>query len=215
MQLFGEHCAINYKSCIPEAFWTSPPAYGEEEEEEPILPETIPSTNAGKVILGEYTNNRKEWKLEAKKIAEHRRQVFALVYAQLSESSRSEVKDHEEWEDTFLERNLLFLIERIRATRIARQSGNPAQDIERVRTNWANMRMFPNETSFTFRKKVEDYQLKRTAVGLLEIPDDELVIGILNRLDMSRYALLVRDYLDNERRGIANLPELPSTLWTE
>ena len=75
--------------------------------------------------------------------------------------------------------------------------------------------MFPNETSFTFRKRAEDYQLERTSVGLLEIPDDELVIGILNRLDMSRYALLVRDYLDNERRGIANLPELPSTLWKD
>ena len=32
---------------------------------------------------------------------------------------------------------------------------------------------------------------------------------------MSRYGSLVKDYLDNERRGIANLPELPSTLWKE
>jgi hypothetical protein len=188
--------------------------YGEEEEE-PVMPDPIPNTNAGKAILAEYTNDRKEWKLEAKKILEHKRQVFALVYAQLSESSRSEVKDHEDWEDSFLERNLLFLIERIRATHIARQSGNPSQDMERVRSNWGNLRMFSHETSFTFRKRIENYQLERTSVGLPEIPDNELVIGILNRLDMNRYATLVRDYLDNERRGIAELPELPSTLWKE
>jgi Zinc knuckle len=77
------------------------------------------------------------------------------------------------------------------------------------------MRMYPQETSFAFRKRVEDYQLERTSVGLEEIPAEELVIGVLNRLDMSRYASLVRDYLDNERRGIAALPELPSTLWKE
>ena len=71
--------------------------------------------------------------------------------------------------------------------------------MEIVRSNWANMRIFSNETSFAFRKRVEDYQLERTSVGRPEIPDDELIIGILNRLDTSRYALLVRDYLDNER----------------
>jgi hypothetical protein len=48
------------------------------------------------------------------------------------------------------------------------------------------MRMYPQETSFAFRKTVEDYQLERTSVGLEEIPSGELVIGILNRLDMSR-----------------------------
>ena len=192
----------------------SPPVFGEEEQE-PDMPEVIPANNAGKIILADYTNDRKEWKLEEKKLKEHKRQVFALVYAQLSESSRSEIKDHQDWEENFLNRDLLFLIGRIRATHIARQSGNPAQDMERVRSNWANMRMFSDETSFAFRKRVEDYQLERTSVGLPQIPDDELVIGVLNRLDMSRYALLVRDYLDNERRGIAELPELPSTLWKE
>jgi hypothetical protein len=70
--------------------------------------------------------------------------------------------------------------------------------------------MCPQETSFAFRKRVEDYQLERTSVGLEEIPAEELIIVILNRLDMSRYASLVRDYLDIERRGIAALPELPS-----
>ena len=36
------------------------------------MPDPIPSTNAGKVILAEYTNDRKEWKSETKKILEHR-----------------------------------------------------------------------------------------------------------------------------------------------
>jgi hypothetical protein len=75
--------------------------------------------------------------------------------------------------------------------------------------------MYHQKTSFAFRKRVEDYQLERTSVGLAGIPTDELIIGILNRLDMSRYASLVKDYLDNQRRGIADLPELPSTLWKE
>ena len=75
--------------------------------------------------------------------------------------------------------------------------------------------MQATETSFAFRKRVEDYQLERTSVGLPEIPDEELVIGILNRLDMARYTSLVKDYLDNERRGIAELPEHPATLWKE
>lgn len=146
-----------------------------------------------------------------KKTEDHKKAIFALVYSQLSESSRSEVQDHEDWADNFLARDLLYLITRIRATHISRQSGNPGQDMERVRTIWANMRMQANETSFAFRKRVEDYQLERTSVGLLEIPNEELVIGILNRLDMARYTSLVRDYLDNERRGIAELPEHPAT----
>ena len=87
--------------------------------------------------------------------------------------------------------------------------------MERLRSTWALVRMYPQETSFAFRKRVEDYQLERFSVGLPAIPADELIIGILNRLDMSRYSSLVKDYLDNERRGIAALPELPSTLWKE
>ena len=100
LQLFGEHCAINYKSCIAQAFETPPPAF-REEEEEPVLPDQIPNTNAGKAILADYTNDKKEWKLETKKIEEHKKAVFALVYAQLSESSRSEVKDHEDWTEGY------------------------------------------------------------------------------------------------------------------
>jgi hypothetical protein len=75
--------------------------------------------------------------------------------------------------------------------------------------------MYPQESSFAFRKRVEDYQLERTSVGMPAIPDDELVIDILNRLNMSRYGALVKNYLDNQRRGIAELHELPSTLWKE
>ena len=214
LQLFGEYCAINYHECIALAFRTSPPAFGDEEPE-PEMPDPIPNTNAGKALLADYTNDRKEWKSHIKKTREQKRYCFAKVLANLSESSRCEVQDDEEWEESFAQSDLLYLIRRIRATHIARQSGNPAQDMERVRTNWATMRMYPQETSFAFRKRVEDYQLERTSVGLEEIPAEELVIGVLNRLDMSRYASLVRDYLDNERRGIAALPELPSTLWKE
>ena len=75
--------------------------------------------------------------------------------------------------------------------------------------------MQPNETSFAFRKRVEDHRLERASVGLAVIPEEELVIGILNRLDMSRYASLTKDYFDNERRGIADLPDASSTLWKE
>ena len=214
LQLIGEHCAITYKACIAQAFWTSPPAFGAEDEE-PVIPEIIPNTNAGKAMLADFTNDKKEWKIEKKKIEEHKRFAFALVYGQLSDSSRCEVQDHEDWDEGFLNRDLLYLIQRIRGTHIARQSGNPRQDMERVRTIWATMRMQPHETSFAFRKRVEDYQLERASVGLEQIPDEELVIGILNRLDMSRYAGLVRDYLDNERRGISDLPEAASTLWKE
>ena len=53
------------------------------------------------------------------------------------------------------------------------------------------------------------------SVGLGIIPEEELVIGILNRLDMSRYASLVKDFLDHERRGIAALPILSAVLWKE
>lgn len=220
LQLVGEYCAVNYKAQIAQAFWTSPPVYGEDEIK-PIMPDPIPNTNVGKAMLADYTNDRKEWKIEMKKVEEHKRAVFALVYNQLSDSSRSEVKGHEDSDANFNIRNLIILITRIRTTHIARQIGNPEQDKERVRNGWAGMRMQPNESSFGFRKRVEDYQLERSSVGLpisgctVGFPDGELIIGILNRLDMSRYASLAKDYLDNERRGIATLPVLPSTLWKE
>ena len=61
-----------------------------------------------------------------------------------------------------------------------------SQDMVRVRHSWATMQMQPHGTSFAFRKRVEDYQLERETVGLDAIPDNELIIRILNRLDMSR-----------------------------
>jgi hypothetical protein len=211
---FGEYRAIHYKGCIAPAFWTTPPVYGEEEEES-IMPDPIPNNNMGKAILSEYNSDKKEWKLEKKKIIEQIGFAFSTVHAQLSESSRSEIEDDELREEKFIERDLLYLINRIRATHIARQSGKPAQDKERVRNVWATMRQQVSETSFAFRKRIEDYQLQRASVGLEVIPEEELVIGILNRLDMSRYASLVKDYMDNERRNIASLPELSTTLWKE
>ena len=210
----GEHVAIKYKAPICFAFWSTPPAYGIEKEE-PEMPDDIPAGNIGKVVLAEFLSDHKHWKTEAKKIVEDKQSVFALVYAQLSESSRAEVKDNEEWTEAYLNRDLLYLIGRIRATHIARQSGNPGQDRERVNQSWSNLRMFQHETSFDFRKRVEDHQLERASVGLPSIPEEELVIGILNRLDMSRYASLTKDYFDNDRRGIADLPAASSTLWKE
>jgi hypothetical protein len=136
LQLFGEYCAINYHECIALAFRTSPPAFGDEEPE-PEMPDPIPNTNAGKALLADYTNDRKEWKSHIKKTREQKRYCFAKkkVLDNLSESSRCEVQDDEEWEESFAQSDLLYLIRRIRATHIARQSGNPAQDMERVRTN--------------------------------------------------------------------------------
>jgi hypothetical protein len=47
----------------------------------------------------------------------------------------------------------------------------------------------PHESSFAFSKRVEDYHLERASVGLPEIPDEELVIDILNRLDVSFFKI--------------------------
>ena len=187
LQTMGEHVAIRYKPSICYAFWSTPPEFGAEEEE-PEMPDNIPTGNLGKMILASSISDRKDYKTDAKKIVEEKKAVFAVVYAQLSESSRCEIKDDEDWEEAYNTRDLLYLIARIRATHIARQSGNPGQDRERVSQLWSTLRMQPHETSFAFRKRVEDHQLERSAVGLPVIPEDELVFGILNRLDMARYA---------------------------
>ena len=179
------------------------------------MPADIPAGNLGKAILAQFLSDHKDWKSDARKILEHKQSVFALVYAQSSDSSRCEVQDDELWVESYQDRDLLYLIQRIRATHIARQSGNPGQDRERVQMSWATIRMQSYESSFAFRKRVDDHQLERSSVGLPIIHEDELVVGILNRLDMSRYASLVKDYFDNERRGIADLPDASSTLWKE
>ena len=41
LQLFGEYVAIKLKPSIAQAYWTSPPAYGEVNPE-PIMPDPIP-----------------------------------------------------------------------------------------------------------------------------------------------------------------------------
>ena len=192
LQLMGEHVAINYEPSICFAFWSTPPEYGEEDEE-PEMPDDIPAGNLGKAICAQYLNDQKDWKTEAKKTVKHKQSVFALVYAQLSESSRAEIKDDEEWTVAYNSRDFLYLIGRIRSNHIARQSGNPGQDKERFQQLWSQLRMYSHETSFSFRKRIEDHQLERSSVGLPVIPEDELVIGILNRLDMSRYATLTKD----------------------
>jgi hypothetical protein len=48
-----------------------------------------------------------------------------------------------------------------------------------------------------------------------ELAEDELIIGIINRLDMHHYGELVRNYLSNEARDIAPLPTELSKLWTD
>jgi hypothetical protein len=162
---FGEYCAVHLKGCIAPAFLTTPPANGQEEDE-PLIPDQIPNNNVGKAMLSEYNSDKKEWKLEKKKVIEQIGSTFSMVYGNLSESSRSQIEDDEQWEAKLIERDLLYLISRIRATQIAHQSGNLAQDKERVRNVWATMRQQTSETSFAFRKRIEDYQLQRLSVGL-------------------------------------------------
>jgi hypothetical protein len=207
LQLMGVHVAIVSKPSICFAYWTIPPAYGDEDEE-PEMPAEIPPGNLGKIVLAKYLTAHKDWTSDTKKITEDKLVAFSLTYGQLSESSRCEVQDDEDWIENYNDRNLLYLIQRIRATHIARQTGNPGQDRERVQMAWANIRMQPHETSFAIRKRVDDHQLERTSVGLPVIPEDELVVGILNRLDMSRYATLAKDYFDNERNYSASRSKL-------
>ena len=80
---------------------------------------------------------------------------------------------------------------------------------------WYSMTMGTNESIYVFRKRVEEYQLERESVGLEVIPESELVIGVLNRLDNARFSALVSTSLANERRGIADLPDTTATLWKE
>ena len=178
LQKIEEHCAVTYKSCIAQAYWTSPPTF-DDIDDGPIMPVPIANKNIGKAMLEDYTSDKKEWKLENKKIDADIKFPFALTYGQTSESSRSKVEDHEDWAERFAARDLLYLITRIRSTHIARQSGNPRQDMERVRTLWLTLKQQPHEIRFAFRKRVEDYQLERASVGLPATPDGELVIGTL------------------------------------
>ena len=75
-----------------------------------------------------FDKRQKEWKLDSKMTAD-KKTAFAVIYGQLAEEAfRSEVQDHEGWAEAFINRDILFLIEIIRSTYIARQSGNPRQE---------------------------------------------------------------------------------------
>jgi Reverse transcriptase (RNA-dependent DNA polymerase) len=217
LRLMGEHCAVTYKPSIAEAFCSLPPEYGETDEAPPY-PDIDPDADLDhteRAQINEWLNDKKMWTADQKKIRDDMKTVFSVVYGQLSESSRCEIEDDAEWDENFRLRDTLYLITRIRATHIAVQSGNTLQDQERVRSKWFQMKMRHDQSSFDFRRQVEEYQLERQSVGLEILPETELVIGILNRLDQTRYSSLVRDYLDNERRGIAELPTASTTLWKE
>jgi hypothetical protein len=77
----GEYSARTYKDGIAQAFWSSPPQFGAEDEE-PIMPEAIPNTNAGKVIMADFTNDKKEWKIDKKELISDK--SFAVTYGQLA-----------------------------------------------------------------------------------------------------------------------------------
>jgi hypothetical protein len=144
LQLMGEYMSIHFKPSICFAFWSSPPDFGPKEDE-PVIPNEIPAGNPGKIVIAEYLSDH-EWKSEMKNVEEHIKSAFGLTYGQLSESSRAEVQDDEDWVEAYNNRDLLFLIGRIRATHIARQSGNPGQDRERVQQAWFQLRQFSHET---------------------------------------------------------------------
>ena len=139
-----------------------------------------------------WVNDQKNWSSEQLKLKNDKLTAFSTVHGQLSEASRAEIQDCDEWDLHFRSRDLLFLISRIRDTHIAVQSGNLQQDQERVRSKWYHMKQTSDQSGYLFRREVEDYQMERVAVGLEPLPDSELVIGILNRLDQERFGLLPR-----------------------
>jgi hypothetical protein len=214
LRLFGEYCDVHMKASIGPAFSSVPPAFGPFDIE-PIVPVAVRETPLSTIVVQEYLHLKKFWLTEKRTAELQRLSTFSLVWSRLSESSRSELSEDEHWEAKFNSKDLLYLITRIRSTHIAHKSGNPAQDKERTRRIWADMFMNPSESSFTFRTRIENYQLERQAVGLSKIPDDELIIGIINRLDIYRYGELVRNYLSNDARDIAPLPTELSKLWTD
>lgn len=71
----------------------------------------------------------------------------------LSESSRREIQEDEDWEESFAHSDLECFIRRIKATHIARQIENPAQDMERIRTNGATMRMARKRRALRSRRE--------------------------------------------------------------
>ena len=74
------------------------------------MPEEIPAGNLGKAIMSQFLSDQKDWKTDSKKIAENKQAVFALVYAQLSESSRGGIQVDEDWTESYQARDLPYLI---------------------------------------------------------------------------------------------------------
>jgi hypothetical protein len=131
-----------------------------------------------KALISRYNNDIKVWTAEVKKIKEDTMVVYSVVLGQMSEASRVECEQGIDLKKKENAKDLVYLINRIRATHIAVQSGNVLQDQERVRSKWYAMQMTPQDTSYL----VEEYQMERLSVGLAVIPDSELVIGILSNL---------------------------------
>ena len=155
LHAIGEYVEENFRSTIAPAFWTLPPAFGSYESE-PVVPIAAEGSNLTTIQTQEYLHIKKLRLTTKKDTEEQRKSVFCLVYGQLSEASRCEVEEHPEWKSKLETKDLIHFIQRICSTRIARQSGNPAQDMERVRSVWAHLRMHHNETSFAFRTRVEN-----------------------------------------------------------
>ena len=217
LRLLGEHCAVTLKASIAEAFLSIPPAFGITAPA-PTYPDIDPDadlTHVDRANINVWLNEQKAWSNDELKLKNDKLTAFSIVYCQISQDSRSEIEDHAEWTENFATRNLIYLITRIRATHIAVQSGNILQDQERVRAKWFNMRMTSDQSSFGFRKEVEEYQLERVAVGLAILPDSELIIGILNRVDQARYGHIRRTLLENQRLNIGTFPTDPNTIWKE
>ena len=65
----------------------------------------------------------------------------------------------------------------------------------------------PHQSSYSFRREVNDYQMERVAVGLEPIPEGELVIGILNRIHQARYGHVRLKFLENQRLNVGIFPD--------
>lgn len=122
----GEYTGVKYKSTIAPAFWNIPPSFGAFETE-PIAPLPIDYKPTGTILIQEYLHIKKHWINVQNETIEQRKSVFCL------ESSRAEIHDTAEWKTKFESKDFLYLITRIRSTHVAKQSGNPSQDKERVR----------------------------------------------------------------------------------
>ena len=196
---------------------TVPPQYGQTEEE-PVYPDIDPDadlTHVDRARINVWINDQKNWSSEQLRLKNDKLTAFSTVHGQLSEASRAEVQDCEDWDSHFRSRDLLYLINRIRATHIAVQSGNLQQDQERVRAKWYNMKQAPDQDGYQFRREVENYQMERVAVGLAPVPESELVIGILNRLDQHRFGHVRTQFLENQRLNIGIFPERAEIVWKE